>query len=57
VVILAVQVGDLAGGMKLSSAVKASLFELLEEVVDELDLDLDIRDCLPVPRVESESRR
>jgi hydrogenase maturation protease len=57
VVILAVQVGDLAGGMKLSSAEKASLFELLEEVVDELDLDLDIRDCLPVPRVESESRR
>ena len=57
VVILAVQVGDLSGRMKLSPAVKASLPKLLETTVSELGLDLDIRDCLPVPRLESESRR
>jgi len=56
VVILAVQVGDLSGGMELSPAVKASLAELLEAAVDELDLSLDIRDCLPVARQQSESR-
>jgi hydrogenase maturation protease len=56
VVILAVQVGDLSGGMKLSPDVKASLAELLEAAVDELDLSLDIRDCLPVARQQSESR-
>ncbi len=48
VVLLAVQVGNLSGGMKLSPAVKASLLRLLEAAVDELDLGLDLRDCLPV---------
>lgn len=54
VVILAVQVGDLSGGMKLSPAVKASLLELLEAAVDELDLGLDIRDCLPASQLRRE---
>jgi hypothetical protein len=40
--------------MKLSPAVKASLLELLEAAVDELDLGLDIRDCLPASQLRRE---
>lgn len=54
VVILAVQIGDLSAGMKLSSAVKASLFGLLETAVDELDLGPDLLDCLPISPAKRE---
>ena len=57
VVLVAVQVGDLSPGIRLSPAVRASLPKVLEVAVRELDLSPDVLGTLSTARETVGSRR